>query len=200
MFCFLHQIRADDFSIQFPTKVEESSLLQKQGLWWRFITPDGGISLFQSVLFNRVTVYPPEKRDVWVFGHVLCFQIICPKWQIIPGVYLPSWSNLLYPKPKGFLWCSACLNAKPLLSFVPGCLCTAQARGQGRQDVGGSAWSAGTSWIERRLAKCRLCLEQQSSAVLAHRAGRGWTSRCCTSSPQSAHGKHTLPTAFPAED
>lgn len=103
-------------------------------------------------------------------------------------------------KTKGFRWCPAFLRRKPRLSFVPGCLCKARARGLGRQVVGGSAWSAGTSWIEHRLAKCHLCSERRSSVALAHRAGTGWTSRCCTSSPRSAHGKHTLPSAFPAGD
>lgn len=171
-------------SIEFPTRVAWSSHLQKQGLWWWTITPSRRLS--SSAIFSR------RNR--------------C--WCLVLSDYLPrsfqecisqAGVNLSYPEPKGFdvlhLW-----DLKPCFSFVPGCLCTARARGQGRRDAGGSAWSAGTSWIERRLAKCRLCSGRQSSAALARRAGRGWTSRCCTSSPRSSRGKHTRPSASPAED
>lgn len=168
-------------------------------------TPNDDKSLLESVLFNqsdRISSRTKGFMDVWFCCLVLAALsalLYPPKWQIIPGVYLLRWSNLLYPNPKGFLWYSASLRSKPGLSFVPGCLCKARARGQGRQVVGGSAWSAGTSWIEYHLVKCRLCLERRSSAALARRAGKGWTSRCCTSSPRSVHGKHTLLSAFPAE-
>lgn len=164
-------------------------------------TPNDDKSVLESVLFNqidRLSSRTKEFMDVWFCCFelaALSAQLYPPKWQIIPGVYLLSWSNLFMPRSEGL----SLIFSIAEISFVPGCLCKARAHGQDQQVVGGSAWSAGTSWIEHHLVKCRLCLEQQSNAALARRAGKGWTSMCCTSSPQSVHGKHTLPSAFPAE-
>lgn len=120
------------------------------------------------------------------------------RWQMVPGMDLPSRRNHLYPKPKDFLLMLS--RSRPGFSFVLECLCKAQARGQGRQVEVGSAWSVGTSGIEHRLSECRLCWGLRSSAARVRHVGRDLMSRCCTSSPQSVHEKHSQPSGFPAGD